>query len=128
MQKEKICKGCDKSRRLFSGGLCITCYKKTKKYVIKKLKPIRKQTTKQQQTIRKYSKLRIEFLRNNPVCKIGLPDCTRQATEIHHSGKKYSEKLWLDTSLFVSCCHNCHKQIEESPDLAKKLGIYNYKV
>jgi hypothetical protein len=126
--KEKICKGCNLSKRLFSKGLCLSCYKKTHPYKIKTLKPINKVSSKQQQIIRKYSLVRKEFLLAHPTCTISLPDCTRKATEVHHSGKKFSEETWLDTSLFISCCRNCHNQIEASPELAKKLGIYNYKL
>jgi len=95
--------------------------------LIKRTK-IKKISDKHKDIVRKYSKLRKEYLKKHPLCKIVLPGCTRLATEIHHSGKKYSEQLWLDTSLFISVCSSCHKKIEQSPSLAKELGIYNYKL
>lgn len=126
--KEKICKGCKLPKKLFSKGLCLNCYKKSNINCVKKTKPIRSISHKQQQIQRKYSKLRSDFLKEHKLCVLVLPGCTRKATEIHHSGKKYSEEKWLDTSLFIPCCRNCHNEIEKSPDLARKLGIYNYKL
>lgn len=128
VRKTKICKKCKLPKIIWSKGLCKNCAQKTYVYKQKPKKPITKVTDNQKQILREYHKVRKEFLRQKPLCEISLPDCTRKSTQIHHSGKKNSKKLWLDTSLFISCCHNCHEKIENSPDLAKKLGVYNYKV
>lgn len=98
------------------------------KYKAGRVSVLKKASKKHGKIVREYLTVRKEYLRQHPLCTIELPGCTRLATQIHHSGKKFSEKLWLDTSLFVSCCDNCHREIERSPLLAKELGIYNYKL
>ena len=94
-----------------------------------KLKLLKKVTPKQARIVRKYLKKRNKYLQKpeNQLCRIDTVGCTRRATEVHHSGKKVTEDDWLDESLFIPCCRNCHDKVEHSPDLARELGIYNYK-
>ena len=88
---------------------------------------MRKVSTKQAKLLRKYAKVRKEYLSEHPLCEIDLPGCTRKATEIHHTAKKQTEQLWLDKKYMRSSCNECHCEVEKSPSLAKELGIYNYK-
>jgi len=88
---------------------------------------MRKISSKQSKLLRKYAKVRKEYLSEHPLCEIDLPGCTRRATEIHHTAKKSTAELWLDTSKMKASCSYCHHEVEMSPNLAKELGIYNYK-
>lgn len=100
-----------------------------KLHIFVKLKLLKIVTPKQARIVRKYLKKRNKYLEQpeNQLCRIDTSGCTRRATEVHHSGKKWSEDMWLDESLFIPCCNNCHRKVENSPELARELGIYNYK-
>lgn len=115
------------SNKLWSQGMCIVCYRKQYAKPLKKT-PLAPISNIQKNMLAVYRMQRRAYLREHPYCQIQLDGCTRKATEIHHSAKKYSKKLWLDQNHYVGTCRNCHQKVENSPDLAREKGIYNYKI
>lgn len=65
-----------------------------------------------------YSKLRGEFLAENPVCQV--TGCREQSCDVHHKARRGKFLLRADT--FLACCRPHHQQIEENPDWAKSQG------
>ncbi len=66
-----------------------------------------------------YSKLRKEFLENNPYCQFGI--CHVAATDIHHTmlrGKNY-----LNVESFMALCREHHSFIHAHPNKAREMGL-----
>ena len=112
-------------RFVFSGDLCINCYRFLHAKPLTKT-PIKPVSEKQKNMLVVYRMLRRKYLKEHPQCEVNLLGCTIQSTEIHHTAKKYTTDLWLNIKLFKAVCRTCHNRIEASPLLAKNLGIYNY--
>lgn len=81
---------------------------KKKTYTLKKTKPkpVAKKRAKQ---LTKYSKLRIKFLEENPICCVCRENL---ATEVHHAEGKENELL-LKVESFRPICRPCHTRITE---------------
>lgn len=77
----------------------------------KKAKPIKKLSVKRSTENKIYLTLRKVYLENNPMCAVQLTDCTKVATEIHHSKKRTGFRL-NDVLNFVAICRNCHIKVE----------------
>lgn len=126
----KTCTKCNNPR--FSKGLCLQHYKieykekfQLKKTPIKQapIKPIKskpytisKVSKKGLERQKKYQELRLEYLREHPiceVCKIAL------ATEIHHRKKRHGDNMF---KYFLSVCHHDHVKIENNPTWAFENG------
>jgi hypothetical protein len=86
---------------------------------------IKKVSKKMGKTTRSYSKQRIEFLLNNPMCHAKIFNCTLGSTEIHH--KKGRDKYHLDIDTWLAVCRNCHNWIEHNPEEAIELGYSQNK-
>lgn len=69
-----------------------------------------------------YSKLRGNYLLQNPNCKARLKGCQLSATDIHHTEGRIGDKL-NDSSTWIPVCRSCHIFIEENPIAAKNLGL-----
>jgi len=82
---------------------------------------IRKISKKRSAQVRTYSKIRKEFLEENPYCQARIPECTIQATQVHHKAGREGDRL-NDTSRFLAVCDSCHKWIELNPLKAKEQG------
>jgi hypothetical protein len=90
---------------LFSGGRCITCYRAWKKFTIKSKSQRGKERHK------KYSELRVDYLKDHPVCEI----CDAESQEIHHKSGRIGENLFKDYMNVCRDCHNyIHSHVEES--------------
>ena len=79
--------------------------------------PIRKVSRKQASRLRDYQKVRLEFLGDNPFCKV----CGKRASDIHHK-KGREGNLLTNKSYFLAVCRTCHQYIELHPEWAKEKG------
>jgi hypothetical protein len=68
--------------------------------------------------LKEYSKLKAEFIKKNPKCKV-YPD--RPATTIHHMAGRLGDLL-LDTKYWIAVSLEAHIEIETKPDWAKEKG------
>lgn len=83
---------------------------------------MRKLSKKRERQYRDYSKVRKEFLLENPYCAARIPGCMIEATEVHHKKGKI-EGLLVDTDNFLAVCRSCHNYIEGHPNEAKEMGF-----
>jgi hypothetical protein len=87
----------------------------------KRPKPIPQKSEKQKSNDKLYKEKRARFMKEHPFCQAKLRDCTKIATELHHS-KGRGEYL-LDETTFVALCEKCHRYLEDHPAEAKKLKL-----
>ncbi len=82
-------------------------------------KPIKKMSEKREDESKEYKELRLQFLKENPICII----TGNQATEIHHkySGKDRG-KYFLDTTTWLAVSRYAHEWIHENSKEARELG------
>lgn len=83
-------------------------------------KPIPKVSAKQLENLKKYRKVRDEFMKNK-LCEAKLNGCTGKATDLHHAKGKVGELL-TDKRYFKALCRSCHSYIEVHPEFAKENG------
>ena len=83
---------------------------------------MRQYSKKRAKQMRDYSKVRVEYLLENPYCEARIPGCTIEATQIHHKKGRIGDLL-TDTSNFLAICHHCHEFVEGHPKRAKELGL-----
>lgn len=71
-----------------------------------------------------YTKLRIEFLEANKVCKLSgaLPYCEFWACDVHHKDGREG-KLLTDVENFIGLCRPCHDWVHQNPNLARERGV-----
>lgn len=63
-----------------------------------------------------YTKVRIQHLLKNPMCKV----CQRSpSSQIHHMAGRVGDKL-NDVKDFLAVCFNCHRRIHDNPAWAVK--------
>jgi len=115
--KKKICSECNKESII---------WKKVKdklycKYCWFKQNPSKPKTRSKKRIIeeKEYSKLRIEFLTNNPYCQAKLPGCTFNSTDVHHMEKRGVN--YLNINSWLSACRVCHSWIELNKKEAREL-------
>lgn len=101
---------------------CQIEYKNSLSTTIKKIKPIKKVSSKMAIELRKYKGIRTDFLKRWPLCKANLQGCTRLSTQIHHKKGRIGELL-TDSTHFLAVCHSCHHYIETHPLEAKELNL-----
>lgn len=69
--------------------------------------------------MREYSRLRKDFLSDNPVCQ--MDGCNAQACDVHHkSGRRGGNYLAVDT--WMSLCRACHDWIHAHSNEAREKG------
>lgn len=78
---------------------------------------------KRKKQVQEYNKLRVQFLTDNPFCKV----CGRMAGEVHHKAGRIGERL-LDVDNFLPVCHDCHVKIEMNPNWAKENGYSKKRI
>ena len=86
--------------------------KKWKKSEPKERKPIPKFSAKQLENLKKYRKVRDEFMKEHPNCQARLQGCTIKATDLHHRAGRSGNSL-TDTEYFMALCRPCHNKIED---------------
>ncbi len=98
----------------FENGICPKCTNLMKQG-FKKRKPIKKMSKKRSIQNKEYLKIREQFLKDNPKCKV----CGKDANQIHHA-KGRINALLSDLSYFIAVCGQCHTKIELNPLWAKE--------
>lgn len=112
---------------------------KLRKQLLRKTK-LKQRSEKRAKQEKKYSKLRKEFLKTHPHCKVcldlgmtagdrvtSLPGMVSvcpipvKATEVHHMARREG-KLLLDTRFFLPVCRPHHQWIEAHGDWARQQG------
>ena len=68
-----------------------------------------------------YSKRRIKYLTDKPICHAKIHKCSIHATDVHH--KKGRGEFHLDESTWLPVCRNCHMWIETHPIESYELGF-----
>ena len=118
-QKTGKCSECDSSapEQPLIAGKCKPHYwqfrsTKWKKSEPKEKKPIPKVSAKQLENLKKYRKVRDEFMKEHPNCQARLQGCTIKATDLHHRAGRYGNSL-TDTEYFMALCRPCHNKIED---------------
>jgi len=118
----KKCDCCEQERPIWKNykGLkyCKYCWYSDKKNKTS----IPKKSSKQRVRDESYSLIRKAFLIKNPICQACLEGCTITAGEVHHMKGRIGPLL-LDISNYLAVCRECHKIIEENPEMAKKLNL-----
>ena len=131
-RKKKVCKRCRKPKFLFSSGLCPECYRKwnpPKPKPRAKIKPkkaykIPRVSKKLKILQNEYSKIRAEYLRENPCCEVGLPGCSgcdKRLLQLHHKAGRVG-KMLTNSKFFLTACFTCHRFIEDNPEIACENG------
>lgn len=83
---------------------------------------VKKVSNKRSVQLKEYSKLRISYLTDNPICNIQLPHCTHDSTEVHHMKGKEGDLL-LMVEYFKAACRSCHDWVTEHSNEAIELGF-----
>lgn len=126
MMKLKQCAGCGEMRPIWKNDAghryCKDCwFKKEPVRFPSATKVLNPKSPKRDVLDKLYSKLRVEFLSNNPFCKAHLAGCTANSTDVHHKAGR--GKNYLDRQTWVAVCRSCHDWIEKHPMQAKELGL-----
>ena len=130
--KRKLCVGCGKEQFIWKSEgrykYCKACWltkvptKPIKRTPLKpSQKPMRHKSSKMTALDTVYSKLRVNYLEQYPLCCASLPKCTKNSTDIHH--KKGRDKYHNDPTTWLSVCRTCHNWIELNPIEAEELGF-----
>jgi hypothetical protein len=86
-------------------------------------KVISKVSDNHKEVLKKYKTERARYLKEHPLCEANIDGCTKVSVEIHHKAGKASDELYLDSSLYLSCCRHCHDILETNPAYAKQQGF-----
>lgn len=88
---------------------------------IRKLKGLAEfpKQSKRDEQAKYYKKLAAAFLKAHPLCACG---CGRKSAEVHHMRGRVG-KLLTDVTYFKAVSRTCHRRIENTPALAKLLGL-----
>lgn len=113
-----FCEGCPHcgSMKVERNGYCATANFEARKAEreskkVKVVTPIRKVSAKQAKELHDYSVQRRQYLAGHTECEARVsPNCDGSSVEIHHSAKRGSNLLNVDT--FVATCRPCHIHIE----------------
>jgi len=82
---------------------------------------MRNYSLKRQQENRRYTKLRLDYLKDHPYCEAEVQCCGLLATDIHH--KKGRGVLLNATQYWLAVCRTCHDWVESHPNQAKELKL-----
>ena len=132
LNKKKLCSNCNTEQFIWKNDkgnkYCKHCWYKSKSIDAKPLKrtPIKQKSKKMQVIYSAYSKLRIKFLEQYPMCQAALHCCTGSSTDVHH--KKGRGEYHLVVSTWLSSCRSCHMYIEEHPKEAIELGLSTLRI
>lgn len=82
-----------------------------------KFTPIPKQSDKRKKEDVLYKTMRIQFLKDYPICFMQVPgQCTTNATDVQH--KKGRGKYYLDMRYWGPACRACHSYADTHPEEA----------
>lgn len=135
--KLKVCNRCNKDRIIWKNykgkKYCSSCWNVVKPgnpsiQQVKNPKPKKRISARTEKRIiqdKQYSKLRKDFLNDNPCCVARLSGCTHcepESLTIQHKKGRVG-KLYLDTRYWITLCLNCHRWANEHPKEAEQLGL-----
>jgi hypothetical protein len=109
------------------GETCRREKKPKKVYVLKRTplvkKPykINRRSEKRAEQEKEYSKERIRFLKDHPVCEFN-ESCQRESTDVHHTEGRIGDLL-TDFSKCKALCRGHHVWVELHPVEAKEMGL-----
>ena len=118
MRKTSPCIVCGNDRQIYAKKMCGFCYERQRKKtpLPRPTKPIRNQSKKRQKENRIYSKLKKEYMKENPYCE----RCGGAATDLHH---RITRQYHLnDVGVFCSLCRECHDWVHANDAEARKQG------
>lgn len=132
--KKKICSQCGKEKYIWKNSegerYCQSCWHSIKYSTLGKptsvKKPLAPRSSKRVKLDNEYSQLRKIYLTKHPMCEASLPQCTQNATDIHH--KKGRGKYYLVVNTWMAVCRTCHNWIETHPIEATDLGFRESKI
>lgn len=96
-------------------------FKQEKVEVRKQRTPLAKMSAKRKKEGRIYTKLRKQFLEDNPICQMRVQCEHARSTEVHH--KKGRGKFYLDVTSWLASCFYCHKWENSHRNAAVELGL-----
>ena len=88
---------------------------------VKKPKEINKVSEKRKDINQALKTIYPLFLAKHPKCEIGSPNCTKDATCIHHTEGRLPSKV-LDQTTWKASCYPCNLWVEENDATARELG------
>ncbi len=125
----KTCNHTGCNNRVFSKGLC------TGHWVRAHAKPLQRMAIKnngsgrinpvsEKQRLRhtQYLQQNKAYLKVNKLCKAELNGCKVHSTEVHHMRGRIGQLL-LDENYWLPVCSNCHRLIEDNPEMARERGL-----
>jgi hypothetical protein len=126
-KKLKLCNGCEELKVIWKNHegnkYCQYCWAKVKSGDPEHKNVIPQVSAKKKKQDVEYLKLRGRFLTENPMCEIGVPGCTRNATDVHHTrGGEERSVYYLIQSTWRSSCRNCHDWIHMNAEKARTMG------
>ncbi len=97
--------------------------------MITRRKPIRRVSSKRAKQLKEYAKLRNEFLKANPICRVWLDEnpeaelrpSSAIACDIHHMKSRVG-KMLLDTRYWMAVSRTAHQRIHAFPKWAREKG------
>lgn len=94
-----------------------------KKAALKKPQKIAKMSEKKADKVKSYAPMRRQYLKENPVCEIGLAGCDGNSSEIHHCSMSALD--FLEISTWKASCQSCHRKVETelSAEERRNLGL-----
>jgi len=128
--KLKQCDGCQKMTVIWKNHegnryckYCWSCHKSSSNKSQKPNVSIPRVSSKRKKKDAEYSKLRTRYLQENSLCKINRVDCTKKATDIHHTyAGSNRDTYYLIQSTWIPVCRNCHNWIHSYPEESRKLN------
>ena len=128
--KLKECDGCQKMTVIWKNHegnryckYCWSCHKSSSNKSQKPNVSIPRVSSKRKKKDLEYSKLRARYLEENPLCKINRVDCTKKATEVHHTRCGADRDVYyLIQSTWLPVCRNCHNWIHNFPQESRELN------
>ena len=79
-----------------------------------------------------YNLIAKKFKKDNPICSVGILECTRETMDVHHKkgrvgyvddyARENEVKLLVDVRFFLPVCRTCHTYIEEHSEWAYEKG------
>ena len=85
---------------------------------VRKRKAIKPVSDKRKVQNAEYSKLRLDFLEQHPLCQVCLSE---EANQIHHTFHREGKRL-NDQNYWLAVGPDCHRQIHDQPSWAKEKG------
>jgi hypothetical protein len=90
-------------------------------------KPLRARSVKTAARDARYSRERVVFLAERPICEAGLDSCSWVATQVHHMAGR-APSVFFRQELWLPVCGGCHGWITDHPGEAFALGLSVHRI